>query len=104
MVHDTIPLAKVKSYSKFPQLPYMRLPGFTKPKRNDIVVFNWPTDTVYQFFDYTSNRRAYKPMDKRSNYVKRTVGAPGDDLEIKDRKSTRLNSSHVRISYAVFCL
>src|SRR6201999_795873 len=24
--------------------------------------------------------------------------------QIKDRKSTRLNSSHVRISYAVFCL
>src|SRR5690554_7172899 len=24
--------------------------------------------------------------------------------ELKDRKSTRLNSSHVRISYAVFCL
>src|SRR5690554_464628 len=23
---------------------------------------------------------------------------------LKDRKSTRLNSSHVRISYAVFCL
>src|SRR5438874_4330604 len=26
------------------------------------------------------------------------------DLETKDRKSTRLNSSHVEISYAVFCL
>src|SRR5690554_7263159 len=25
-------------------------------------------------------------------------------LVVKDRKSTRLNSSHVRISYAVFCL
>src|SRR5690606_41562743 len=25
-------------------------------------------------------------------------------LSIKDRKSTRLNSSHVKISYAVFCL
>src|SRR5205814_6766996 len=25
-------------------------------------------------------------------------------LEIKDRKSTRLNSSHLGISYAVFCL
>src|SRR6266498_4950023 len=25
-------------------------------------------------------------------------------LELVDRKSTRLNSSHVRISYAVFCL
>src|SRR5690606_40997671 len=24
-------------------------------------------------------------------------------LKIKDRKSTRLNSSHVKISYAVFC-
>src|SRR5699024_11822685 len=27
-----------------------------------------------------------------------------EDLERKDRKSTRLNSSHVSISYAVFCL
>src|SRR3989442_5623681 len=26
------------------------------------------------------------------------------DAEARDRKSTRLNSSHVRISYAVFCL
>src|SRR5436305_10196305 len=25
-------------------------------------------------------------------------------IRTKDRKSTRLNSSHVRISYAVFCL
>src|SRR5690554_7740651 len=27
-----------------------------------------------------------------------------DGLGVLDRKSTRLNSSHVRISYAVFCL
>src|SRR3989442_5990152 len=27
-----------------------------------------------------------------------------DEQEHQDRKSTRLNSSHVRISYAVFCL
>src|SRR3989442_4541023 len=27
-----------------------------------------------------------------------------DAIRIRDRKSTRLNSSHVRISYAVFCL
>src|SRR5690606_41880870 len=26
------------------------------------------------------------------------------DNELRDRKSTRLNSSHVKISYAVFCL
>src|SRR5690349_24119663 len=28
----------------------------------------------------------------------------GEDVEERDRKSTRLNSSHVEISYAVFCL
>src|SRR5699024_11703402 len=33
-------------------------------------------------------------------------GSPGDDVGLgkEDRKSTRLNSSHVSISYAVFCL
>src|SRR5436305_4008672 len=32
------------------------------------------------------------------------VGIPFIYVTHKDRKSTRLNSSHVRISYAVFCL
>src|SRR5690554_7172973 len=32
------------------------------------------------------------------------TGAIIIDVSIEDRKSTRLNSSHVRISYAVFCL
>src|SRR6266498_3671967 len=32
-------------------------------------------------------------------------GTPAEAVTLaKDRKSTRLNSSHVRISYAVFCL
>src|SRR5690349_23715059 len=30
--------------------------------------------------------------------------AAGGELAAQDRKSTRLNSSHVEISYAVFCL
>src|SRR5438067_5191559 len=30
--------------------------------------------------------------------------ARGPDVVVLDRKSTRLNSSHVSISYAVFCL
>src|SRR3712207_7662967 len=35
----------------------------------------------------------------------RTVGGDGHgELEMGDRKSTRLNSSHANISYAVFCL
>src|SRR2546430_9295690 len=32
------------------------------------------------------------------------LGHPGSVVRIKDRKSTRLNSSHSQISYAVFCL
>ena len=83
MVHDSIPLTKSKSYLTWPQLPYMRLPGIQNIDRSDIVVFNWPVDTVYKFFD-TSKRRAYKPVDKKSNYVKRCVGVPGDNLSIKD--------------------
>src|SRR5690606_39579340 len=34
----------------------------------------------------------------------RTRGNRGPHLPPSDRKSTRLNSSHVKISYAVFCL
>jgi signal peptidase I len=83
MVHDTIPMTKQKSYLKWPQLPYFRLPGIETIKRTDIVVFNWPTDTVYKFRD-RSGLRVDKPVDKKSNYVKRCVGVPGDSLSIKD--------------------
>jgi len=83
MVHDTLPIVKTKSYLKFPQLPYMRLPALQKIKQNDIVVFSWPVDTVEQFFKKT-NRKIRKPIDKKSNYVKRCVGISGDSLEIRD--------------------
>lgn len=83
MVHDTIPVIKKKSYLSFPQLPKFRFPGFSKPEHNDIVVFNWPVDTVYQFFD-KQRRHIDKPLDKRSNYVKRLVGKPGEELTIKN--------------------
>src|SRR5699024_11970609 len=39
----------------------------------------------------------------RDYFQKRWLDAPFIDKEL-DRKSTRLNSSHVSISYAVFCL
>ncbi|MFM9826588.1 signal peptidase I [Flavobacterium sp.] len=83
MVHDTIPLLKRKSYLKWPQLPYFRLPAMEKIKNCDIVVFNWPLDTVY-FFRDPSGRHIDKPIDKKSNYVKRCVGIHGDSLQIKD--------------------
>ena len=82
MVHDTIPLARVRSYLKKPQLPYMRLPKLQEIKRNEIVVFSWPADTVRQFFKKEAG--VDKPIDKKSNYVKRCVAIPGDTLEIID--------------------
>ena len=83
MVHDTIPFVKAKSYLSWPQLPSFRFPGFDEIKRNDIVVFNWPADTVYQFRD-PLKRHIDKPLDKRSNYVKRCIGVPGDNVSIKN--------------------
>ena len=82
MVHDTIPILKTRSYLKKPQLPYIRIPGFQEIKNNDIVVFNWPADTVRKFF--VKEKGVIKPRDKKSNYVKRAIGIPGDSLEIKD--------------------
>lgn len=84
MVHDSIPLTKKKSYLSWPQLPYFRLPSFQTIAKNDIVVFNWPADTVYQFFDRSGRKAVLKPIDKKSNYVKRCQGTPGDNLEIRD--------------------
>ena len=82
MVHDTLPIVKTKSYLNFPQLPYFRLPGFQKVERNEIVVFSWPADTVRQFF--VKEKGVRKPIDKKSNYVKRCVGIPGDTLSVVD--------------------
>ena len=93
MVHDSLPILKTKSYladvekdsyksswkNKL-RLPYFRLPGFKKVKKNDIVVFSWPADTVYQFFKRAKG--VVKPIDKKSNYVKRNVGSPGDSLAV----------------------
>ncbi|MGB5435663.1 MAG: signal peptidase I [Maribacter sp.] len=95
MVHDTLPGLGIRSYvadvdpSTYKtsllnktHLPYMRLPGVTKIDRNDIVVFSWPADTVYRFFK--KERGVKKPIDKKSNYVKRCVGVPGDSLAVID--------------------
>ena len=82
MVNDTIPIIKSRSYLKKPQLPYLRIPGFQEIKNNDIVVFNWPADTVRRFF--VKEKGVIKPTDKKSNYVKRAIGIPGDSLEIRD--------------------
>ena len=80
MVHDTIVGTGIRSYLNKPQIPYFRLPGFQNIKRNEIVTFSWPADTVRKFF--VREKGVKKPIDKKSNYVKRCVALPSDTLEI----------------------
>lgn len=83
MVHDTLPLLNIKSYSKLPQLPYFRFFSMQDVNRTDIVVFNWPADTLFNMYK-AADKRYDKPVDKKTNYVKRCVGVPGDSLSIKE--------------------
>src|SRR5690606_41688940 len=48
-------------------------------------------------------RRARQAPDRLGRDPRRPAAAGGHG-DVLDRKSTRLNSSHVKISYAVFCL
>src|SRR3712207_7946402 len=45
-----------------------------------------------------------KSLELRVTVVGRRVMSASLDSQASDRKSTRLNSSHANISYAVFCL
>ncbi|ULC60326.1 signal peptidase I [Flaviramulus sp. BrNp1-15] len=119
MVHDTIPILKKKSYlfddhkgshswkNKL-QLPYLRIPGFEKIERNEIVVFNQPADTLLDMNNFTPDRNYYKPIDKKTNLVKRCVGVAGDSLEIRDgfvyingEKNVLPDRAHLQFSYLV---
>ncbi|GAB1307407.1 signal peptidase I [Urechidicola sp. KH5] len=96
MVHDSMPSIKIpftgirtpsfSSHVKSVQSPYMRLPGIQKIKRNEIVVFNWPADTLKTMWGDNSGEYTYKPIDKKTNYVKRCVAIAGDSLQIINGK------------------
>ena len=43
LVHNTIPFVDIKSYSSLETLDYTRIPGLGQVKRNDVVVFNYPS-------------------------------------------------------------
>ncbi len=67
--HNTMPVVGGNSYIEWPNMPYMRLPGFQKIKNNDVVVFNYPAEDG-------------RPLDKKENYIKRCLGIAGDSLAI----------------------
>src|SRR5436309_762360 len=65
-------------------------------------LFHWTAAAI----DYVAGIRKVTPANLRfPSALYATVGAILTMIfAYKDRKSTRLNSSHVKISYAVFCL
>src|SRR6266511_6362995 len=70
--------------------------------------------SIFFFFNYTSTTEIYTlslhdalpifgdPVRHRHRFL--LIVRDVDERNAEDRKSTRLNSSHVKISYAVFCL
>lgn len=104
LVHNVMPVTGGKSYSESVKWDYRRWWGFGDIKRNDIVVFNYPTgDTLLaqdpEHGDYYGLCRSMgrervlasyeimtRPVDKTDNYIKRCVGIPGDVIEIRNRE------------------
>src|SRR3712207_7039771 len=73
--------------------PYTTLFRSIRQDMNDFKVFNTLSDQYY-YMDIPIN------VNKDEYECKLVI----KDERKKDRKSTRLNSSHANISYAVFCL
>jgi signal peptidase I len=110
-VHNYLPGSSSKSYSELIKIPYTRW-FRSYPRRNDVVVFNFPEgDTVINKDDYQSKHPYYQllrelgrgnmeegrkivladpdqyplaihPPDKSDNYIKRCVAEAGDTLQI----------------------
>src|SRR5690625_6647266 len=67
-----------------------------------LVIRRPPRSTL---FPYTTLFRSAEAVEEVVSEEETTVEAEEVEVETEtDRKSTRLNSSHVAISYAVFCL
>lgn len=105
-VHNTLPFTSRPSYKTWTELKYNRLPGYSRVRNFDVVVFNFPEgDTVIP--DLTDKNETFytlarkigrdsllkqfrifvRPLDKKENYIKRCIGIPGDTLRILHGKA-----------------
>ncbi|RMZ58810.1 signal peptidase I [Chryseobacterium nematophagum] len=85
-----------KSYIDGIKLPYERIFQFKKPKKNDVVVFNYPQDSVHT------------AIDRKDPYVKRCVAVAGDTFEMRGgrlfvngKPETVLGDQEVQHAYVV---
>src|SRR5690625_3952200 len=59
---------------------------------------------LHAYVNGQTSNSAYLWAFPNVDQIRNDTGIHGDRIKPLDRKSTRLNSSHVAISYAVFCL
>lgn len=85
-----------KSYVDGVKLPYERIFQFNKPQKNDVVVFNYPQDSVHT------------ATDRKDPYVKRCVAVAGDTFEMRagrlfvnGKPETVLGDQEVQHAYTV---
>src|SRR5438874_8350577 len=64
----------------------------------------FPYTTLFRSNEDPRNDRRRHSADRYRRHADRPSEWTQPDGNRRDRKSTRLNSSHVEISYAVFCL
>src|SRR5205814_9775974 len=91
-LHDALPISQ--RLIKGLIIRYLEFPGLVPYDENRTVSFlRMSTMTI-----------TLKPDTERLINEELKLGHYKDAEEVIDRKSTRLNSSHLGISYAVFCL
>src|SRR5690349_22112111 len=81
----------------FPYTTLFRSSGHWSNHAYGLAIDLNPQENPYVGCGMTRNKKAL-------TYLDRSRQRPGMVTPEVDRKSTRLNSSHVEISYAVFCL
>src|SRR3712207_7165966 len=71
-------------------------------------LFRSMNELVYHKSGTTLMQRRLANSEATGNTIRTScpvnIASPSCPADIQDRKSTRLNSSHANISYAVFCL
>src|SRR5690554_7429393 len=95
---DVAPSRATRALQKVTDIVRSRTDGVT-----GLVVYSGEAHTVTPLTDDTRTIETLLPA--LSPFIMPAPGSrPEKAVKLGDRKSTRLNSSHVRISYAVFCL
>src|SRR5262245_57703532 len=113
-------LARLKHacYYGFYDLTQVQLSFFEAVSRTvpTTLFFPWDTDASFRFAQRFFDRHVRSLVSQGEEIIRQPHARPNDSVAhshtvtcsvrsvIGDRKSTRLNSSHLGISYAVFCL